>query len=168
MGREGEEEDHLYTIGIKLPFTWKIKEKKKKRNRTVWKQLGKNKHNNKKTANLDFSWLNHVKSAARQQTTQREHNRCHVLTMMNMLTTNIYHSKKAYLSQGEHKTDWKAMLRFAISDPMPKQRSKSFGSFCIHCYPIFSLLYITPIKPFMFHSNTNISIYSISPILNQM
>lgn len=146
----------------------KNKEKKKKETEQFENNWEKTSTTTKKTANLDFSWLNHVKSAARQQTTQREHNRCHVLTMMNMLTTNIYHSKKAYLSQGEHKTDWKAMLRFAISDPMPKQRSKSFGSFCIHCYPIFSLLYITRIKPFMFHSNTNISIYSISPILNQM
>lgn len=26
---EGEEEEHLYTIGIKLPFMWKLKQKKK-------------------------------------------------------------------------------------------------------------------------------------------
>lgn len=79
--------------------------KAKKETEQFENNWGKRRTTTKKTASLDFSWLNHVKSAARQQTTQREHNRCHVLPMINMLTTNIYHSKKAYLSQGKHKTD---------------------------------------------------------------
>lgn len=46
-----------------------------------------------KTANQDFSWLNSVKSAERQQSCrQRGHNRHHVLTVINIFTSNRCHS----------------------------------------------------------------------------
>lgn len=53
MGREGEEEDHLYTIGIKLPFTWKIKKKKKKKQNSL-KTTGKKQAQQQKNSQPGF------------------------------------------------------------------------------------------------------------------
>lgn len=66
--------------------------------------------------------------------------------MMNILTINICHSKKVCLSQGEHKTDWKAMLRFAISDPVPREANHLdlSGSTAIQYFHFYTL---NPYKP---------------------